>query len=137
TLVNFLTNNPQTATRPFASQAPDVVNKHYLRDKIYSGYVQDDWRIRHSLTLNLGLRYEMATIPTEKNGEIAIMPTPYMALPCGPVTPGTCPQPSSPGSASLAGTDPTTILRHSYWTRNPTTKNFEPRIGFAWDPFHN
>ena len=63
TLVNFLTNNPQTATRPFASQAPDVVNKHYLRDKIYSGYVQDDWRIRHSLTLNLGLRYEMSTIP--------------------------------------------------------------------------
>jgi len=28
-------------------------------------------------------------------------------------------------------------LRNSFFTRNPTLKNFEPRIGFAWDPFHN
>src|SRR5262249_1536974 len=64
TLVNFLTNQPRAAARPFDSAA---VSKQYLRDRIYSGYIQDDWRFRPSLTLNLGLRYEMATIPTEIN----------------------------------------------------------------------
>jgi hypothetical protein len=120
-LVNFLTNQPLTATRPFDASS---VNKHYLRDKVFGGYIQDDWRIRQNLTLNLGLRYEMSTIPTETHGEIAVIPTPYTSLPCV----------STPGCTT---TDPTTALRNSFWTQNPTTKNFEPRIGFAWDPFHN
>jgi hypothetical protein len=131
TLINFLTDQPRAAARPFDSAA---VSKQYLRDKIYSGYVQDDWRSRSNLTLNLGLRYEMATIPTEINGKVAIMPSPYTSLPCGPVTPGACPQPSF--AASVPG-DPSSVLRNSFWTHNPTTKNFEPRIGFAWDPFRN
>src|SRR6266446_6064330 len=131
TLINFLTDQPRAAARPFDSAA---VSKQYLRDKIYSGYLQDDWRFRPNLTLNLGLRYEMATIPTEINGKIAIMPSPYTPLPCGPVAAGTCPQPSFAGSVSG---DPTSALRSSFWTHNPTTKNFEPRVGFAWDPFGN
>src|SRR5436309_5965729 len=32
---------------------------------------------------------------------------------------------------------PSTDLVRQFYTRNPTLKNFEPRIGFAWDPFHN
>ena len=131
TLLNFLTDQPRAAARPFDSAA---VTKQYLRDKIYSGYIQDDWRFRPSLTLNLGLRYEMATIPTEINGRIAIMPTPYTALPCGPPTLDGCPQPSYPGS--VPG-DPVSVLRSSFWTHNPTTKNFEPRVGFAWDPLRD
>jgi hypothetical protein len=123
TLVNFLTNQPLTATRPFDASS---VNKHYLRDKVFGGYIQDDWRIRQGLTLNLGLRYEMSTIPTETHGEIAVIPTPYTGLPCAPATDPAC-----------SGTNPTSVLRNSFWTRNPTTRNFEPRIGFAWDPFHN
>jgi hypothetical protein len=129
TLVNFLTNQPRAAARPFDVTA---VPKHYLRDKIYSGYLQDDWRFKPNLTFNLGIRYEMATIPTEINGRVAIMPSPTTALPCGPVTAGSCPQPSFPGS--VPG-DPTSVLRNSFWTSNPTTKNFEPRVGFSYDPF--
>src|SRR5260370_14856927 len=91
--------------------------------------MQADWPIRPSLTLNLGIRYEFATIPTEKNGRMAIMPSPTTPLPCLPT-----PTPADPSCSAL---DPTSVLRHSFWTHNPTAKNFEPRVGFAWDPFHN
>src|SRR6267142_2842960 len=126
----FLTNN----AKHFEAWIPSTITPRELRQTLFAGYVQDDWRFRPNLTLNLGLRYEMATIPTEINGRIAIMPAPSTALPCGPVTPGACPQPSF--AASVPG-DPTSVLRSSFWTHNPTKSNFEPRIGFAWDPFRS
>ena len=125
-LVNFLTDQALRATRPVDLSA---ISKQYLRDKIVSGYVQDDWRILHNLTINLGLRYEFATIPSEKYGKIAVLPSPYTLLPCQPT-----PTAANP---SCSAVDPTSVLRNSFWTHNPTTKNFEPRIGFAWDPFRN
>jgi len=37
-----------------------------LRISIVGAYVQDDWRFRPNLTLNLGLRWEMSTVPMER-----------------------------------------------------------------------
>ena len=86
---------------------------------IVGGYIQDDWRWKSNLTLNLGLRYEMATVPTETDGKIANLRNLSDPLPvCGTVVQGSC-----------SGTGP--------FFYNPTLHNFEPRFGFAWDPLHN
>lgn len=106
---NFLQNIPFKVSGP---TPVDILPKHYNRDWIIGAYVQDDWKFRPNLTLNLGLRYETATIPTEKKGHIANLPTPETNPNVGP-------------------------FNHVYFTHNPTLKNFEPRIGFAWDPFRN
>jgi hypothetical protein len=40
---------------------------YYLRDREYSAYVQDNWRVSSKLTVNLGLRYENLPAFKEKN----------------------------------------------------------------------
>jgi Carboxypeptidase regulatory-like domain/TonB-dependent Receptor Plug Domain/TonB dependent receptor len=90
-----------------------------FRQNIFGGYLQDDWRTRPNLTLNLGLRYEIATVPTETDGKLVNLRHITDPLPiCGVMVSGSC-----AGTGALFS--------------NPTLHNFEPRIGFAWDPFHN
>jgi hypothetical protein len=142
-LVNFLTNQPLTSSRYIDLPSFPM---QYFRNKVFGTYFQDDWRIRPNLTLNLGLRYEMTTIPTEIHGHVYEMPSLTTVLPCGPtgwIPLDICPvRPTSQGGPSLvpggltAG-DPLASLNRVVFTHNPTLKNFEPRVGFAWDPFHN
>jgi outer membrane receptor protein involved in Fe transport len=101
-LQSFFTNNPTKFQGGIAS----TLSPRNLRQTIFGLYVQDDWRWRPNLTLNLGLRYEMATVPTETAGKLANLPT---------------------------LSDPAPHLGDPFFN-NPTTKNFEPRVGFAWDP---
>ncbi len=105
----FLTNNPIVLFAPLPS-AP--FQKFHFRSTIIGGYIQDDVRLRPTLTLNLGLRYEMSTVPSETNGKLSALRSPY----------GQTFQDTVVGSTVFS---------------NPTRKNFEPRVGFAWDPFGN
>jgi carboxypeptidase family protein/TonB-dependent receptor-like protein len=109
-LQDFLTDNTLGVSGP-----PNLasIRPHDLFTSIPGLYIQDDWKVRRGLTLNLGLRYEMETIPIEAHGLVHNLPTP-----------GTNPAPGNP-------------VNTVFFTKNPTTKNFEPRIGFAWDPFHS
>ena len=37
---------------------------------VAAGYIQDTWRARRNLTVNMGLRYEYFSVPTEANNQI-------------------------------------------------------------------
>ena len=115
TLSDFLTNQPHKFT---AGQSANPGEG--LRQSLFGIYIQDDWRARPNLTLNLGLRWEMTTVPTEVQGKLATLFNLFSdALPhCATVVTGSC-----------AGSGP--LLP------NTTLHNFDPRVGFAWDPFHN
>ncbi len=105
----FLTNDPITLSAPLPS-APFI---HFnFRSTIVGGYVQDDVRFRPNLTLNLGLRYEMSTVPSEIHGHLSALASPF--------------------NQSFQNT----VVGNTVFS-NPTYKNFEPRVGFAWDPFGN
>ena len=103
---SFLTNNPSR----FQGGIVSTLSPRDVRQTLFGAYLQDDWRWLPNLTLNLGLRYEMATVPTEINGKLANL-------------------------RNL--TDASPHLGDPFFVSNPTTKNFEPRIGFAWDPLRN
>jgi Carboxypeptidase regulatory-like domain/TonB dependent receptor len=112
-LVNFLTNAPDKLN----ALAPGGSNEVAIRESLFAGYIQDDWRARSNLTVNLGLRYEATTKPNDANNRIQEITT---LTNC---------------SASPTACGPVHVS--SFIAKNPTVKNFEPRIGFAYDPFKN
>jgi hypothetical protein len=108
---------------------PGSLSPRGLRQTIFGGYVQDDWHVRHNLTLNVGLRYEMATVINEVQGKLTNIrnitdPLPY----CGTTA-------ATPLSILFGKTGCTPGAQPLYG--NPSTLNFEPRFGFAWDPSGN
>ncbi len=85
---------------------------------MFGFYFQDDWRIRSNFTLNLGLRYETATVEKETTGQLAVLYNPTdSAAHCGVLVTG------------CGAVGPL--------YQNPTRKDFQPRVGFAWDPLHD
>ena len=77
-----------------------------LRETRFADYVQDDVKLQKTLALNAGVRYEMLTVPTESHGLTSVLPTLTAAQP-------------NVGTPLF---------------KNPTLHNFEPRLGFAWNP---
>ena len=104
-LANFLTDQPAI----FSAALTQKVAPYNLRQTIVGTYFEDDVRLASNFTANLGLRYEMATVPTEVNGRLT----------------------------NLRNITDATPHLGSPFFYNPTFRNFEPRIGFSWDPFHS
>ncbi len=89
--------------------SPDSDPWTHLQDRI-GIFVQDDWKVRPDLTLNLGLRWEYSSPIVEKNDRQANFDI---------VT----------GALRRAGLD-----GNSRALYDPFYKAWEPRVGFAWSP---
>ena len=101
-----------------------VDNPREFRQTSMGFYAQDDWKFKSNLTLNIGLRYEPTTVLSDAQGRITNLPSITANAPvCG--TQFTAPIPAQPGS-SCGSVAP--------YYKNPTLRNLEPRVGFAWDP---
>lgn len=105
-LATFLQGVPNT----FRGAPPALFNCiRGMRQDFFALYLQDDWRVTPRLTINLGLRWEPYTVPTEVNGLI--------------------------GNIRHIGDSQPTVggplwLNHSW-------NNIGPRVGFAWSPFQD
>lgn len=101
-LRTFLNNRPAL----FLGLAPGGALDRYWRFTLFGFYAQDDVRVARRLTLNLGLRYEFATLPRDTQGRDSTL-------------------------LQLSDTSPTAGQLY----QNPTLRNLSPRVGFAWDVF--
>jgi hypothetical protein len=72
-------------------------------------YVQDNYKVRQNLTLELGLRYDWNMTPTERYDRFVVF---------------------DPATRSLVRVG--SGIDKVYHENN---KNFQPRVGIAWDPF--
>jgi hypothetical protein len=74
-------------------------------------FLMDNWKVAEKFTATLGLRYEWNSTPTEGGGRYVVFNPTTVSL-------------ENVGSAG----GPSEVY-------NQSAKNFEPRVGFAWDPF--
>ena len=105
-LLNFMTAKPTSLIGGVPGQYDPARS---IRETQFAFYVNDSWKATSKLTVNLGLRYEPATNPTEVNGNFhTLLNPPY-------------------GSFQQ--------VNKFFVDGNPYMKDFDPRIGFAYDPF--
>ena len=100
---------------PDKSGAATILTGNLLRNFSFGGYalfMQDDYRVRPRLTLNLGLRWELNGVPKERNNLQGNF------------------NPSAPTGIQQVGYGITAPY-------NGDHNNFGPRLGLAWDLFGN
>ncbi len=81
----------------------------HLRQRMYFGYLQDDYKVNSSLTLNLGVRYEFGTPQYERDNKLSNF---------------------DPVTQTLIFASGGSLYNRSLV--HPDTKDWAPRVGFAW-----
>ena len=99
----------------------------------YEAYVQDNWRVRNDLTLNLGVRYHLYPAPYERNGFQADNEIDFRDFVETRI---------ANAGAGIGGAAAEPLLTYNLSGKvndgipfyETDTNNFAPRIGFAWNP---
>jgi hypothetical protein len=121
---DFLLGFPQQTSEQFG----EGDHGNHFHGNYWDLYVQDEWKMRANLTLNLGVRYEYVSPLTEENNRIVNLDLSPGVLVLNPVLPPEV-TPIQPGQVGpYNGPLPASLVR-------PDRNNFAPRIGFAWKPF--
>jgi Carboxypeptidase regulatory-like domain len=100
-LTNFLAGIPSTTSLRIGNTTPAISMR------TISGFVQDDYKALPNLTLNIGLRYEFNTVPTERHDHFSLFNFATDQL------------------VASSGAQP----------YRPDYLDFSPRLGLSWDPF--
>ena len=95
----------------FTGNLPGTDTFRQMRQWYTAFFVQDDWRASSHLSLQYGLRYDRTVTPTELSGKVA-------------------------GLLDLndLNTRPDGITPGTDMYKDPSAKNFAPRLGVAWNP---
>jgi hypothetical protein len=112
---NFIAGYPSLELRE------DAVFNPGFRAWEFAGYVQDDWRVNRSLTVNVGIRYDIFKPFTEAHGYFSnFLPS---CLSSGTIGTNCFATGSSAGGGGVVS--PTVGV-------NTDTRDVAPRVGFAW-----
>jgi trimeric autotransporter adhesin len=116
---DFLLGLPQQTTLQSGTSS------YNFRANSFDLFVQDDWRLLPSLSLNLGVRYEYNGPYTEADNRVANLLVAPGFTGAQPVIPAGAVVPGSAGGI-LTSPNPSLI--------QPDRNNFAPRLGLAWKP---
>ena len=144
---NVQTNSTGTSSgtggSPWASFMQGVVNgnvtmrntqvPYYYRWNQGAAFIQNDWKVRSNLSVNIGLRYNLSMPRTEKyNNQGVFRPDLAQSFPLA--TPLTLTNGQVVGSVTVPAFAFSGLGGNSPYLTKPQYGDFEPRFSFAWQP---
>lgn len=128
---DFLLGRANTYTE---DQVDVTVNLRFGRREFF---VQDTWKLRQNLTLDLGVRYQYFVPVTDENNVLTSFdPALYSRAAVPTCTTAACTELVRGTGNELNGIAVAGSTSRFGRRINPSDKNnFSPRVGFAWDPF--
>ncbi len=126
---DFLLGMLQSATRSVGG------TRNYLRSTSYGAFFNDDFKLTRSLTLNLGLRYELDKPPVDRYDRASN----FIAGPNKIAIADSRGLPDFDARVAAANLQDRVVLAGDFGLPRalvyPDFTNFAPRVGFAWRAF--
>jgi hypothetical protein len=135
-LTGFLASSQKVfnVTSPSSGFVAGATRRRIFRERDVGIYAQDQWRARHNLTLNLGVRWEFLGVPTVPDG-VSIQLTKFQDLFGVTGSINNLFNPNAPaGAAPAKGTLNFVSGSTGIGLYHNDMNNFAPFFGFAYSP---